>query len=300
MLISEANSKMSIRRSSNNKLPISVIILTFNESRNIRDCLESIKELTEDIIIVDSGSTDDTLAIAASYNVRVFHHPFENYSKQRNWALENVELQYGWIMNMDADHRVTEEMINELRGWFEKGIPDNINGFMASRRTMFMGKWIRYGGHYPVYHGILFRKGFGECENKEYDQHFVIQGDSIVLKGDMVDIITDSLTTFITRHNKWATLEANDILKLSETNGKIKPDKKGNVMEQRRYQRLKYYSYPIFWRVFLYTFYRYIFKRGFMDGKEGLIFHFLQGFWFRLLVDAKIYEGRVKENTSGE
>jgi glycosyltransferase involved in cell wall biosynthesis len=274
-------------------LPITVIILTYNESKNISACLESVKDLTDDIILVDSGSTDDTLLLASAYSPKVHHHPFENYAKQRNWAFQNVETKYEWILNMDADHRLTSELIAELRMRFANGISADINGFMASRRTMFLGRWIRYGGHYPVYHGIMFRKGFGACENKEYDQHFLIEGRSEVLKGDVTDIITDSLTTFVTRHNKWATLEANDILNLGDKVGKVRADKRGNVMEQRRHQRMKYYSYPIFWRVFLYSFYRIILKRGFMDGKAGLIFHFLQGFWFRFLVDSKIYESKV-------
>jgi glycosyltransferase involved in cell wall biosynthesis len=277
-------------------LPISVVILTYNESRNILDCLESVKELTDNIIIVDSGSTDDTLVIASAYSTTVYHHPFENYSKQRNWAFQNVETKYQWILNMDADHRLTTELVDELRSLFKTGIPGDVNGFMASRRTMFLGRWIRYGGHYPVYHGILFRKGFGQCENKEYDQHFLIEGKSWQLKGDVIDIITDSLSTFVTRHNKWATLEANDILNMDEEEGKIVPDKNGNAMQQRRFQRMKYYSYPLFWRVFLYSFYRYVLKRGFLDGKPGLIFHFLQGFWFRFLVDAKIYELNKKKS----
>jgi glycosyltransferase involved in cell wall biosynthesis len=280
-----------------NFLPVSVIILTYNESRNIRDCLESVRELTDDIILVDSGSTDDTLEIASAYTSHFYHHPFENYSKQRNWAFENVDTKYSWIMNLDADHRVTPELLMELRSHFQKGIPSEINGFMASRRTMFMNRWIKYGGHYPVYHGIAFRKGFGACEDKEYDQHFLIKGKSMVLKGDVIDIITDSLSTFITRHNKWATLEANDIQQAAKLDNKIKPDKNGNVMEQRRFQRMRYYSYPLFWRVFLYFFYRFIIRGGFLDGKPGLIFHFLQGFWFRFLVDAKIYEQQQKERT---
>jgi len=294
--ISQELSSDQVRRKG--LLPITVIILTYNESRNIADCLQSIKDLTDDIIIVDSGSTDDTLEIASRFSTRIYHHPFENYSKQRNWAFENVDAKYEWIFNMDADHRATAEIIEELRARFSKGIVSHINGFLASRRTMFLGRWIRYGGHYPVYHGIIFRKGFGACEAKEYDQHFIIEGASEVLKGDVIDIITDSLTTFIARHNRWATLEANDILNLDNKEGKIKPNKKGNVMEQRRYQRMKYYSYPIFWRVFLYSFYRIIIKRGFMDGKPGLIFHFLQGFWFRFLVDAKIYEACITKDSA--
>ncbi|RYZ99790.1 MAG: glycosyltransferase family 2 protein, partial [Moraxellaceae bacterium] len=124
-------------------LPVSVIILTFNESKNIADCLESVKELTDDIILVDSGSTDDTIAIAARYSVSVYFHPFEDYSKQRNWAFQNADTKYPWILNMDADHRLTGELVQELRSIFLKGISDDVNGFMASRRTMFMGRWIK-------------------------------------------------------------------------------------------------------------------------------------------------------------
>ena len=273
------------------KLPISVIILTFNESRNIKDCLESVKNITDDIIIVDSGSTDDTLNISSEYTSKIYFHPFENYAKQRNWALENVEITNEWILNIDADHRLTEAFIQEITNHFQKGIPENIKGFMASRRTIFMDHWIRHGGHYPVYHAVLFRKGYGECEQKEYDQHFIIKGESLVLKGDIIDIITDSLSTFITRHNKWASLEANDILNSSKGN-KIVADKHGNVMQQRRYQRMRYYRFPLFWRAFLYFLYRFFFKLGFLDGKPGMIFHFMQGFWFRFLVDSKIYEIR--------
>lgn len=113
----------------------------------------------------------------------------------------------------------------------------------------------------------------------------------------MIDIITDSLTTFTARHNHWATLEAKDALKLKQSvmDKTLLPNKNGNPMEVRRYQRMKYYSYPIFLRVFLYFFYRYFLKFGFLDGKNGLIFHFLQGFWFRFLVDAKIYESEISK-----
>lgn len=279
-----------LKTSGANLLPITVIVLTYNESRNLADCLNSVKDLTDDIIVVDSGSTDNTLEIAAHYSASIYTHPFENYSKQRNWAFQNVRTRYEWIMNLDADHRLTNEIVAELRTQFTQGIKDEIKGFMASRRTMFMNRWIRYGGHYPVYHGVIFKKGFGLCEDKEYDQHFIIEGKSILLKGDVIDIITDSLSNFTARHNKWATLEANDILNIKEQRKKIVPNNNGNMMEKRRYQRMKYYSYPLFWRVFFYFFFRYFIKGGFRDGKAGLIFHLLQGFWFRFLVDAKIYE----------
>ena len=280
-------------------LSITIIILTYNEEKNLLDCLNSAIKLSNDIVIVDSFSTDSTLVIAEQFNCKIYKNPFENYSKQRNWALNHVQIDGDWIVNIDADHRLTNEIISEIKSSLSNNIPPDVVGFMTSRKTMFMNRWIKHGGHYPVYHGFMFKKGFGFCEDKEYDQHFVIQGNSKILNGGIIDIISDSLTNFTTRHNKWASLEANDILEIQSGNfnQKIIPDKDGNLMEKRRYQRLKYYSYPLFGRVFLYFFYRYIIKMGFRDGKEGLVFHFLQGFWFRFLVDAKIYE--IKKQNKG-
>lgn len=273
------------------KLPISAIILTFNEEKNIKACLESIINDIDEVIIVDSGSTDNTLEILKEYKVKIYSHPFENYALQRNWAFENIETTNNWILNMDADHRTMPELISELKQKFSTGIKLDTNGFLISRRTIFMDKWIKYGGHYPTYHAVMFRKGVGHCEQKNYDQHFVIDGSTEILKGDIIDIITDSLSNFTHRHNKWSTLEAEEAVNEIKLKGTfINANKNGNPMEKRRYMKQKYYSYPIFLRVFIYFFIRYVVKRGFLDGKEGLIFHFLQGFWFRFLVDAKIYE----------
>jgi glycosyltransferase involved in cell wall biosynthesis len=279
------------------KIPVSVIILTFNEEKNIGACLQSLVDLVEEIFVVDSYSTDATLSIVKKYTNNIIQHPFENYSLQRNWALDNLPVSTDWIMNLDADHRVTPELAHELRLIFSSSISDTMNGFMASRRTIFMNKWIKNGGHYPVYHAILFRKGFGCCEDRIYDQHFVVNGETQILHGDIIDIITDSLSNFTARHNKWATLEAEEAMQFIGDTAKksvIIPNRKGNPIEQRRWLRMKYYTYPIFFRAFAYFIYRYFIKLGMMDGKEGLIFHFLQGFWFRFLVDAKIYEAKHK------
>lgn len=273
------------------KLPITAIILTYNEEKNIVDCLESLKDWIDEIILVDSYSTDETLKIAINYTDKIFQHRFDNYSVQRNWALDNLVTQNDWILNLDADHRITFELKRELIDIFSRQIAGSTNGFLVSRKTIFMNKWIKHGGHYPTYHAMLFRKSKGRCEEKSYDQHFVVQGGTLILNGDVIDIITDSLSSFIGRHNKWATLEAEEAVGLSKTGMTlIIANKNGNPIEQRRYQKNRYYKMPLFLRAILYFLYRYIFKLGFLDGKAGLIFHFLQCLWFRFLVDAKIYE----------
>lgn len=281
------------------KVPVSVVILTYNEEKNIRACLESIIGFTDSIFIVDSGSTDGTLEIAKEFGITVVFNKFDNYSQQRNWALTHLPIPNNWIINLDADHRLTPELKTEITKQFIIGISDQINGFLVSRRTIFMGKWIKYGGHYPTYHAVMFRKGFGKCEEKLYDQHFVVNGHTTKLKGDIIDLITESLTTFTDRHNKWATLEA--LQQLSDKkndNDIIKGTLTGNAIQTRRYIKNIYEKFPMFVRPFLYFIIRYFFKLGFLDGTRGLIFHFLQCFWFRFLIDSKIYEHKrlIKEN----
>lgn len=272
------------------KLPITAIVLTFNEEKNIVECLESVKDLCDEIIIVDSGSSDRTLEIAKQYTDKIYSHPFDNYSKQRNWALENLPIKNDWILNLDADHRITPELKEELSTLFSKGIPADVKGFLISRRTIFMGKWIKHGGHYPTYHANFFRKGFGKCEEKLYDQHYLISGKQLQLKGDIIDIITDSLTNFTTRHNTWSTLEAEYQLSTNKNTEIIKADLSGHAIQRRRALKSFYEKFPLFIRPLLYFLQRYFLRFGFLDGKEGLIFHFLQGFWFRFLIDAKIWE----------
>lgn len=280
------------------KIPITVIILTFNEENNITDCLNSIYGLVDEIIIVDSYSTDKTIEIVKEYDLQYHLHPFLNYSAQRNWAFDNVPIKHNWILNIDADHRLTEELASELKLLFEDDIDLSINGFLASRKTMFMGKWIKYGGHYPTYHAILFRKGCGYCEERLYDQHFKVEGTVKKLKGDVIDLITESLTSFTLRHNKWSDLEALEQFfgTLNNNSKLIKGSLNGNPIQKRRFFKNIYDNFPLFVRPLVYFFVRYFLRLGFLDGKRGLIFHFLQCFWFRFLIDAKLYE--LKKNAS--
>jgi glycosyltransferase involved in cell wall biosynthesis len=282
------------------KLPISVIVLTYNEEANIAACLDSVAGWVEEIFVVDSGSTDQTLAIAKAYTPHHVHHAFVNYGRQRNWALQNLPLQTEWVLHLDADHRVSEELKNELSGLFARGFSSDIKGFLISRRTIFLGRWIKWGGHYPVYHAVLFRRGCGACEDRRYDQHVVVAGALQVLHGDIIDVIGDSLTRFVERHNRWATLEAIDQLTHRPEGNSLQASPRGNQQEKRRFQRNMFYKLPLFLRSFLFLAYRMVVKLGFLDGKEGIIFHFLQGFWFRFLVDAKIFEIQSKVRREGK
>ena len=268
------------------KLPISIIILTYNEEDNIEECIRSIYEWAQEILIVDSFSIDRTLEIAQKYTQKIYQHPFENFAKQRNWAQENLPIKNEWVFHLDADERVSLELASELNRLFSSTI--YADGFMVSRRTIFRKQWIRHGGHYPVYHLRIFKKNKGKSEQRLYDQNYIVEGKvSAIKKGDIINIINPDLKSWREKHTRWAYLEAREIL--SNKKKKMNIKFMGTPIEMRNWLRYKvYYNMPVFIRVFVYFFYRYILRLGFLDGRQGLIFHFWQGFWYRLLVDIKV------------
>lgn len=278
---------------------LAVVILTFNEEKNLPDCLASLKGLDADIFVVDSGSTDATLQIAKAAGAHVAQHPFENYGAQRNWAIRTLPIRTPWELHLDADERLTPALVDEIRALLEAA-PADIDGYMLRKRTIFMGRWIKHGGHYPSHHLRLFRRGKGRCEDRLYDQHFIVDGPITTLRNDYLDILTSDLATFTARHNRWSELEAREMMALDEppgpTSGRVEGAARGHAIQRKRWQRESVYGRsPLFLRAFLYFGYRYFLRLGFLDGKEGLIFHFLQGCWFRFLVDARIHEIRQRE-----
>lgn len=284
------------------RIPISVIVLTYNEEANIEACLQGVVDWAGEVFVVDSGSTDHTLEIARCYTDHIYQHPFENYSRQRNWAQAELPLSFEWVFHIDADERVSQELRAEIERVFSSGNHHHFAGFMVRRRVVFMGRWIRHGGVYPTYHLRLFRKRHGRCEDREYDQHFVVDGSVGVLQGDLIEITASDLASWTQRHNRWAGLEALHLVSQEERNGRfVRPDLVGSPIERRRWLRSSLYERaPLFWRAFAYFFYRYIVRGGFLDGTEGLIYHVLHGFWYRFYADARAYELMQKRGRSGK
>jgi len=296
------------------KSSISVVILTYNEELNIAKCLESVKNWADEIIIVDSYSTDKTLVIAEKYGAEVVQHPFKNQADQFNWALDNVEIKNEWILRLDADEYLTEELKKEISfslnpltprfsglrfrlGFGEKEISSSteVNGYYIKRRVYFMGRWIKHGGYYPSWFLRLFRKGKARYEEREMDEHVVLlSGESAKLKNDFIDDNQKNLYWWTEKHNDFSNRETNERFKEMarlEEQKKLKGKLVGSQAERKRWIKQGFYfKLPLFWRAFAYFIYRYIFRLGFLDGKEGLIFHFLQGCWHQFLIDAKMYE----------
>ena len=277
---------------------ITVIILTFNEANNIRTVLNSVLQLTKNIFVVDSYSTDITLNIVREMNISYAQNPFVNYSIQRNWAQKHNPFSTEWVLNLDADEPITPELANWILTNFDQE-KNSADGFMFSRKTIFMGCWIKHGDQYPNYHLRLYKSNKGKCEDKAYDQHFVVDG--IVKKipnADIINTVAANLDDFILAHNRWATKEANEIV-TEKAMGNVMPNLLGNPIERKRWLKNNIFERaPLFFRSFMYFFYRYFLRMGFLDGKAGLIFFVLQSFWFRFLIDAKVYELLLKNNSS--
>jgi glycosyltransferase involved in cell wall biosynthesis len=303
------------------KLPISVIILTYNEELNLENCLRNIVDWANEIIIVDSFSTDKTLEIAKKYTNKIAQRTFINQAEQFNWALDNLEIKNEWILRLDADEYLTEELKKEIgETLFNIGTSDvpnidvnvrtsdvqklEINGFYIKRRVYFMGRWIKHGGYYPTWFLRLFKKGKARSEQRAMDEHIVLlEGKAEKFKNDFIDDNKKNLTWWINKHNNYASREAaevfnlrtSDVQKIDVNLGTSEvPKLEGQVGQKRWLKENFYYRLPLFCRAFFYFIYRYFFRLGFLDGKEGLIFHFLQGCWYRFLVDAKLYENRKR------
>jgi glycosyltransferase involved in cell wall biosynthesis len=270
-------------------LPISVIVLTFNAEATIGATLASARRISDDVHVVDSYSTDRTLEIARAAGAVITQHAFEHYGAQRNWAIETLKLKHGWQLHLDADERLSDALVAELEALGARGLPDGIAGYYIPRLVHFHGRPLRHGGMYPIYHLRLFRNGRGRCENRKYDQHFMANGPTAQLANPMIDDIRISLGEWTSRHNRWADAEVDELL--APTHGVIAGGS-GDPVAEKRAQRGLYYRQPLFLRALLLFLYRYVFKLGFLDGREGLIFYVLQTFWFRFLVDAKLYERR--------
>lgn len=272
-------------------LDLTVIILTYNESLHIRRCLANVKLLAKRVVVIDSQSTDDTVDICMEMGVEVVSHPWPgNQAEQFNWALDYLQIETEWILRLDADEYLLPELVKEL----EQRVPSlsaDVTGIELRRRHIFMGRWVKHG-IYPVLMLRMFRNGFGRYEQRLMDEHVTLKRGTIVQsEHDFVDHSLIHLSDYCRKHVGYSVREA--AMALDEEYGLADPREELNMGQQAKAKhkiKSRYYRMPLFLRSFSYFLYRYIFRGGFLDGKEGFLFAFLQGWWYRTLVDAKIYE----------
>lgn len=277
-----------------NSNEISVIILTYNEEIHLERCIKSLQPFVKEIYVVDSFSTDKTREISEKYGAKFYQNKWINYAKQFQWGLDNCPISTKWVMRMDADEYIEPKLANYLNKFIEE-VPSNITGIYLKRKTVFMNKWIKWG-FYPHILLRIWNHKYGRIEQRWMDEHIVLsQGETKLV--DIADIVDDNkndFTWWVTKHNAYATREMLDIMNIKYHFMPIDESLKENDDPQAKYRRVLkerlYSKLPLGLRSLVYFCYRYFLKLGFLNGFRGFIYHFMQAFWYRMLVDVKCYE----------
>ena len=282
----------------------SFIILTFNEGLHLGRLLRSVNNLNAPIFILDSGSTDNTIAIGEQFGATIFFRKFENHPKQWDYALKNVPVKTPWVICLDADQEVSVELKDKLAN-FNDDKYAGINGIYFNRKNFFKGRWIKHGGYYPFYLLKMFRYGIGYSDtNENMDHRFIVPGKLEIWKDGVIkeeNLKENSISFWIEKHNRYSDLVAQEEVErmMQMRSQTIKPRFWGSPDERTAWRKQLWWKLPRYVRPMIYFTQRMIFQLGILDGRTGIIFHFLQGFWFRLIVDIKIDE-ILKEKVNGK
>lgn len=272
-----------------------VIVLTRNEEDHIERLLLCLRSLGAKGFMVDSYSTDSTVSVARALGAHVVQHQFVNYALQFQWALDNFPIESEWVMRLDADETLTPELVEEIRRRLP-ALPPDVTGVNLKRRHIFLGRWIKHGGRYPLTLLRIWRKGAARIEQRWMDEHMVLlHGRAVTFEHDFSDHNLNDLSFFTDKHNKYATREAIDVLMqrygLGGADEALTRDSASRQAAAKRWLKERVYNRLPFWLGPLgYFLYRYFIQLGFLDGREGLVYHFLQGLWYRFLVGAKVLE----------
>jgi len=283
----------STRSQSSLSIPVTAIITTYNEAGNVEACLQSIEGLCQEIFVVDSGSTDPTLEICRKYTKLIYTHPFVDSASQWDWALKNLPVTWEWVMPLDADHIVTDILKQQIIEVVSNPDP-SMNGYFARHQYFFWGVPMRGFKKYSL---RLFRLQKTRVDHSELvDFRFVVDGKPGLLSGAIYEINNKELSIdfWIDKHQKFSSrLAAEETLRTSGILDWYMPQRLfGNPDERIIWLKNRWYRMPLYVRPFIYFFYRYVLRLGFLDGRTGFVYHFLQAFWFRLLVDIKIADLR--------
>ena len=280
---------------SDDKPDLTVVILTFNEAHHVGRAIASVRGIARDVLVVDSFSTDATVKVAQEAGARVVQHPFTSHAAQVQWALDYGAIATGWTLRLDADELIEPDLASAIARTLP-ALDAGVTGIMLNRKHVFMGRWIRHGGRYPLWLLRIWRTGAGRVERRWMDEHVVVdRGRTIRLAGGFADANAGDLTFFTAKHNGYASREAVEVLAAryalfdrdggSQVAALSPPARRRRQAKTLVYDRLPLWAAPLGYFLF-----RYVGQRGFLDGRPGLIYHVLQGFWYRFLVAAKVTE----------
>ena len=282
---------------------LTAIVLTLNEAKHLERCLRSLGDLATEVLVVDSGSTDQTANIAHRFGARVLVNPWTNYATQFNWALDCGGITSDWCLRIDADEFVSDALRRALADFLANAAPDaDITGVAVRRTMIFLQRPLRWGTMGNRFMLRLFRTGVGRCEDRWMDEHIVLRtGRSVRISAELFDENLNNIGWWVAKHNGYATREAIDLLQGREQHGA--PPGASGVHFQDRFRRfLKHGVYariPPTLRAVAYFFYRYVVRLGLLDGRAGLAYCVMQALWYRMLVDLKALEIEARMQSAG-
>lgn len=280
------------------KPSITAIILSFNEEVHIARCIERLWPVVQRIVVIDSFSTDRTVDIARSLGAEVLQNVFRNHAAQFQWGIDHADVNTEWTMRIDCDEYLEgglqEAILTQL-----PSLPQDVTACTFKLKVIFKGKFIRWGGYYRTILTRLWRTGAGHIEGRWMDERIVTtHGAHLRLRGgDLVDENLKDITWWTDKHNGYATKQMIDFISLEQplfpVDQRVRHDNNNTAKWKRFLRNIIYAGAPLYFRAVLYFVQRYFFRLGFLDGKKGFVWHFLQGFWFFVLMDAKVDEART-------
>lgn len=275
---------------------VTAIIPTYNEESNIKDCLESLKGFVEKVILMDNNSTDKTKEIAENLGAIVIQSD-KTYKERLNLGIELPEITTKWVLNIDADERMTPKSAKELTKLTDKYMNDDkVNGIVLHYYFFFMGKLLKWGFH--PYKMRLFKKGTAYMENVELDEHFVLKhGTSVRQKNYIIHHDFKGMDVWIRKLNGFSQRAAKEFLEIKNGKKSVCYDGLAPVSRFRRWVKFEmFYKIPVMWRAHLYYIYYYYFNLGFLDGTRGKLFQWMYIYWYKFLTDAYIMEKQIENN----
>jgi glycosyltransferase involved in cell wall biosynthesis len=294
-MVSDQMMSELIENNMQSQAPVTVVILTYNEEQNLPYALKSVAGWADQIAVADSYSTDATIEIARSYGAEVYQHPFQSYVEQRNWVLDNVPIEHKWVLVLDADELVSAELKKEIPPKLSD-VPSDVGGFYIKRRYYFLGRWIKYGGmHQQLIR--LFRRGRVQYTTSYgFREKLVVEGRVVDMEHHLVHEDRKGLDEWIIKQLRRAELDIDEMSQASRVHDSSRT-KLSNVTTEERWKtwvgKHLWQKIPRFLRPFLLFSYRYFAKLGFLDGREGFVYHFLLQFWYPLIVFAKYEERKL-------
>lgn len=267
--------------------PISVMIFTFNEEIHLPKCLDWLA-WCDDVIVIDSYSTDRTVEICRAKGVGMFQHAFEGFGSQRNWAIENVPMKYDWVLILDADELVPDTLVGEIRDKLAR-VPGNIGAFQLRRRFHMWGRWLRYSALYPTWVVRLVHKTRVKYVNRGHAETQQVDGDIGRLHNDLIDENLKGIDEWFERQNRYSRAEAE--YELREEQGGWLSSAIFSSESIKRRAALKQLAWRLPGRGFAYFIYSYVVRLGFLDGRDGFMFCVMRSV-YQAMIEVKKHDAR--------